>query len=205
MKYIYLLFWLFSTLAVAQSGKDTLVVRNFSFSPMSSKTDVVNGLVLGAFHIAEKERGYKQINGLNLEVNPLAFIFIVSHFSETDDTTECYLKHNGLHISTSGYLRSVMLNGVGVSAFNVGYAANGVTVNVLENYCGILNGLHITAFLNQCRNGNGLLLAAVNYTENYNGLQVGLFNRARRLRGVQLGLWNKNEKRSLPFINWNFK
>jgi hypothetical protein len=27
---------------------------------------------------------------------------------------------------------------------------------------------------------------------------------AWHLKGAQIGLWNKNQKRSLPFINWNF-
>jgi hypothetical protein len=37
------------------------------------------------------------------------------------------------------------------------------------------------------------------------GVQIALFNSSMNFKGIQIGLWNKNQKRSLPFINWNFK
>jgi len=51
----------------------------------------------------------------------------------------------------------------------------------------------------------GLYNDLENKSESFTGLQVGLFNRTKKLRGIQIGLININEKRILPFINWNFK
>ncbi|WP_041557704.1 LA_2272 family surface repeat-containing protein [Cellulophaga algicola] len=69
------------------------------------------------------------------------------------------------------------------------------------------NGIMVgTLFGNSTNSFNGLQISAANFiSEKGTGLQIGIFNSATNFRGLQLGLWNKNSKRSLPFINWQFK
>jgi hypothetical protein len=50
---------------------------------------------------------------------------------------------------------------------------------------------------------NGITLATFNRTAITNGILIGIINKTNKLRGFQFGLWNKNEKRFLPFFNWN--
>jgi hypothetical protein len=45
----------------------------------------------------------------------------------------------------------------------------------------------------------------LNTTENLFGLQIGLYNTSENLFGLQIGIWIVNQKRKLPFINWNFE
>jgi hypothetical protein len=53
---------------------------------------------------------------------------------------------------------------------------------------------------------NGLSIAGIrNRASIARGVQIGLFNKSTELRGFQFGLWNINGRRSLPFINWQFK
>ena len=100
---------------------------------------------------------------------------------------------NGLVISGFGVAgQSVQVNGVNLSGlFTFTAKTNGFSASLIFNITGISNGLSISGL------GNNSLQT--------NGLQIGLFNQCWKLRGVQIGLWNKNEKRSLPLINWNFK
>ena len=72
-----------------------------------------------------------------------------------------------------------------------------------EVYSG--NGMMISGVVNYAQQFNGMQISLSNHINNRGaGLQIGLFNRAKNFRGIQLGLWNKNDKRSLPIINWQF-
>jgi hypothetical protein len=52
---------------------------------------------------------------------------------------------------------------------------------------------------------NGVQLGGLaNFSKKMDGLQIALFNKSENFRGLQIGLWNVNQKRKLPFINWNF-
>jgi hypothetical protein len=67
-----------------------------------------------------------------------------------------------------------------------------------------VNGVSINLLWNLYKEINGVSIGFVNQTATTRGLQIGVVNRTNKLKGIQLGLWNKNEKRALPFINWNF-
>ena len=97
--------------------------------------------------------------------------------------------HNGLVISCFGTYTSVT-NGINISPWMAtSHEINGLSCNLLWNFAVKVNGVSIGIF-------NSSLFMK--------GLQIGLINKAILLKGIQIGLWNKNEKRSLPFINWNF-
>lgn len=98
--------------------------------------------------------------------------------------------HNGLIISPLGTFTD-QVNGISFSLWmSMGKKINGLSFNLLWNLYEQINGITI---------------GFVNHTALTKGLQIGLVNKTIKLKGFQFGLWNKNEKRSLPFINWNFK
>lgn len=98
--------------------------------------------------------------------------------------------HNGLLISLFGTFTD-KVNGISVSSWmSMGKEINGISFNVIWNLYDQINGLSIGMF---------------NQEYKINGLQLGLVNMSKKLRGFQIGIWNKNEKRSLPILNWNFR
>jgi hypothetical protein len=97
--------------------------------------------------------------------------------------------HNGFLLSPLGTFTD-RVNGVSFSFWmSRGRKVNGISFNLLWNWYEQINGI---------------AAGMVNHTAQTNGLQIGLVNKSAKLNGFQLGIWNKNEKRSLPFINWNF-
>lgn len=106
------------------------------------------------------------------------------------DTALKRVIHNGLLVSLTGTF-SDQVNGISISGWmSLGNTINGISINPLWNLYFRINGLSISLF---------------NSTIETKGTQIGLINKTLKLKGIQIGIWNKNEKRSLPFINWNFK
>jgi len=106
------------------------------------------------------------------------------------DTSFKRVIHNGLLLSLLGTF-SDQVNGVSISGWmSLGKNINGVSANLLWNLYYEINGLSIGVF-------NSSLVMQ--------GVQIGFINKTIKLKGVQIGFWNRNEKRSLPLVNWNFK
>ncbi len=106
------------------------------------------------------------------------------------DTSYNRVIHNGLLLSLLGTF-SDQVNGVSISGWmSLGKNINGVSANLLWNLYHEINGLSIGVF-------NSSLIMQ--------GVQIGFINKTIKLKGVQIGFWNRNEKRSLPLVNWNFK
>lgn len=197
----------------------------------SANTDIV-GLSLGAyptdfFRDGDLTRTY----GVRLEVFPLSpFYFLVprSPISYSDEEYDIKMSGEtsqqiyGVNLST-GTFQEIDAYGLSVTGFihysrkNYGIAVAGVS-NQIEN----ANGLIIAPGGNGVYEGNGLMIAGIwgNGAMRFNGLQIsaeneifqkgsgvqiGLWNKAKSFKGVQIGLWNRNDKRSLPIINWQFK
>jgi len=207
------------TLSAQQTGS-IVTARVFSITPLPNRIDKVNGLALGLGHYSFKDKIKKhRVNGLNVEINPVSPLIVL--FQDVNyvpnDTISVVL--NGLHISTGGFSGGAVLNGMGISLYNVGIKSSGFTINGLYSATKQLDGLHISGIGNKAEAATGVLIAAVNdigsckgvfvgafnITNDIKGVQVGLVNISQKAKGVQIGLWNKNNKRSLPFINWNFK
>jgi hypothetical protein len=67
-----------------------------------------------------------------------------------------------------------------------------------------LNGARISPAYGAVDKLNGLSIAAVkNYSIKGRGVQ-SLQTICDDFKGIQVGIWNKNQKHSLPIINWNF-
>jgi hypothetical protein len=189
------------TLSLEKKGKDRYGIWVI---PSSSKN--IYGIAIGPFGSETfcKIPYTKYSHGLNLQLPGQGFlqtfyfpkgVFQDVDAMESDDsltaqnTLPLRAIHNGLLISPLGTFTN-QVNGISLSLWmSMGQKVNGVSINVLWNLYKEINGVSI-GFVNQ--------------TAVTRGLQIGVVNRTNKLKGIQLGLWNKNEKRALPFINWNF-
>lgn len=170
--------------------------------------------------------------GLRIEPSVAAILFplipkspISSSIDEFEAVMEAHIveKVNGVNLS-SGTFGEVNINGLSACFFGqYVYRINGVGVSIVGNFVekhnGLLvsggyfgnqtfkfNGVAISFIGNESFDMNGLQIATQNYILNKGtGVQIGLYNQAKNFRGIQIGLWNKNDKRSLPIINWQFK
>ncbi|SEL06514.1 hypothetical protein SAMN04487910_1604 [Aquimarina amphilecti] len=131
-------------------------------------------------------------------------------------------KMNGIAIG--GIANSIEeQNGISIALLgNEVYHGFGASIALSGNVAHSYLGIQIGAFNDIERYGRGVQFGVFNTSNNYKGIQVGLsnhsttthskyegiqigiLNKADKLRGIQIGLWNKNERRSLPFINWQF-
>ncbi len=82
---------------------------------------------------------------------------------------------------------------------------NGINLSLGDNLASKTNGLTISMLRRKNQNCNGVGVSLIaNLDNSCNGIQIGLINKCSDLKGFQFGLWNKNQKRSLPIINWSF-
>ena len=175
----------FSILFVPEIGfpQDSLKFeKHFRYKP----TEVVNGLAVSGGYIS-----FADVNGISISggVQALRKVNGVS-FSGYDNYA---YKSNGLHLSLNA---------------SVAYHSRGALISAMNS--GVVDGIGLQmAGFNDFIDFKGLQIGLWNNIDglanSFYGVQLGLFNSTRKLRGLQLGLWNKNEKRSLPFINWQFK
>ena len=117
----------------------------------------------------------------------LSFLFI---FQTVKGQTKDYEKEKNAYIFSFTPCEARHINGIILGFLNITSQINGVQIgvfNLVEASQGFQLGLYN------------------NSKETSKGIQLGLINRATSHRGFQIGLWNINEKRSLPFINWQFK
>lgn len=112
---------------------------------------------------------------------------------------------NGLNISLSGSVCDCKTNGIQLGLIgHLNNTVNGISGAFLMNYSEKHNGLQFSLF-NESLVMKGLQFGISNNAYISKGLQIGLFNDGGDIKGIQIGLWNENDKRRLPFINWNFK
>lgn len=198
-----------------------------------ANTDVI-GLSLAAYPKGIFQGGDTPMSrtfGVKLELFPLSpFYFLAPQSplqSDSDESFQNILKGDinektyGLNIETGSFSEKDTY-GISVTGFlHYSRKSNGISIAGVSNTIERSNGLMVGFGGNQVYQGNGLMLAGLfgNHAQNFNGLQIsaenyiegrgigvqiGIFNKATNFRGIQLGLWNKNDKRSLPILNWQF-
>lgn len=146
------------------------------------------------------------VNGINLSAGTNSFINI--NGITLSGISQSLKKSNGISIAglASGSFRNngIQIAGGGTSSV----FSNGIIASYISSSVHKGNGIQISSF-NEYVNFRGLQVGIVNdiygISERFSGLQIGLYNCTKKLKGVQLGLINKNEKRTLPLINWQFK
>jgi hypothetical protein len=118
----------------------------------------------------------------------------------------------GIQLIGQGLFQSFMINSFDFEKFvnqptrkrTTRTSHNGILIAAFGTYTEYLNGVSLSAWMSAGTEVNGIVIALVNHVNTGRGLQVGLINKANNFRGIQIGLWNRNDKRSLPLINWNF-
>ncbi len=172
-----------------------------------------------------------RVYGIRLEVNPFSFLHFLVPGTPISRSKEAYIKTMaakvdkktyGFNIST-GSFQDQDTYGISLTGFmHYSRKNNGISIAGMTNSIERANGIVIGFGGNQIRKGNGLMISSAwgNFADHFNGIQIsmenhivgkgtgiqiGIFNKATNFKGIQLGLWNKNDKRSLPIINWNFK
>ena len=202
MKKITLLIFIFTGFNL-YSQADEIDKKNIAWFSPSSATHV-NGLMFNFWSREDTKLSniYPVINGIEFNINPIGFftpfIFAIHSIDpdthqpsyESIDLTKCK-KVNGLQIGLIDMEKSII---------------NGLDINATGSFDTKTNGITLSLVMNKHYAVNGLTIAAIgNHDINCNGIQIALFNSCQELNGIQIGLWNVNQKRRLPFINWNFK
>lgn len=115
-----------------------------------------------------------------------------SSFNTVWDGDTMVHKIDGINLSGSGTMGYCNINGLSAGfCAQVVNKVNGASAVIMQNYVQVSNGIQASFMI----------------TEAYKmrGLQIGAYNKSHHTRGIQIGLWNVNERRKMPFINWNFR
>ncbi|WP_299255351.1 hypothetical protein [uncultured Aquimarina sp.] len=179
--------------------RDTYVSRKIGVVPFN--VDEVNGFALSLSTAPFNDDETLKVNGFLIEVEPInlfAYTFGFmngllfssdSSLARNKDDMNVFIK--GLTISAVGSMSKSRQSGVTLGGVYTGiYTMRGFSLTGVHTMTYDFEGVMISGVRNQSRMGKGV--------------QIGLFNSCKDLRGIQFGLWNKNERRSLPFINWQF-
>jgi len=185
---------------------DTLAQENKKYIAWASpsKATHVYGLMFNVW--PEEKLPLPKIYGVEFNICPLGIFAPFLHTlysldinklmritdSKADSVNfKTFKKVNGLQIGLIN-TEPTIINGLDINASsNSESVTNGITISLASNYHYVINGLTFAVIGNsdyKCR-----------------GVQIALFNACADLKGVQIGLWNKNQKRSMPFINWCFR
>lgn len=191
-----------------RSAMDTTYTVKNVFWITPCKVEEINGFALSLYTENIKNDGYGErdslvIRGVNLELNPFAIFYIMDPHLNGPYPDSINLYHEKLKKDWQ-----VEVHGVNMSALTTIYEMRmkGFNLTGLSTVVDEIQGLSISGMNNFCYLLDGVSLAGLRNRATFaKGLQIGLFNKATDLRGFQFGLWNKNGKRSLPFINWQFK
>lgn len=167
--------------------------------PFDTKVDEINGLGLGFTAWPSNFKDSLKVNGLCIEVLSLGFFAPIFGsflrrdsiiFAEQSEPTTVKIK--GVNINAGGAIGETEITG-----FYIG----GVTTMVNK-----LKGFSVTGVHTIAHEMRGVSISGLrNQSKKARGVQIALFNSCKDLRGVQLGLWNRNQRRSLPIVNWSFK
>jgi len=186
--------------------------RNCIVSVWPSNVERTNGIMLNFWSkefskedLAKGNISFPTTNGLELNLNPIGlFVFpMVLTYFILDSKTRRPMKDSIDYQYIDLYKK---INGVQIALLNSEPTImNGIEVHLSGSYGSIANGISISLIAGKRDKLNGLGIGVIgNFDTEVNGAQIGLFNNTKKLKGIQIGLWNTNQKRSLPFINWNF-
>ncbi|MDQ1160966.1 hypothetical protein QE422_001334 [Chryseobacterium sp. SORGH_AS 447] len=176
----------------------------FGFSP-SKNVKNVDGILVKYFDQEGEGFKPKKVNGLGMGLNiigifvPALLLFNVTEAEHWNLKSDETVEKNKMN----------KINGMQLSLINMEPTiTNGLEINVSSNMgsSAVTNGVAVSPFFNIHHEMKGFSIAPLaNVGKKCRGLQIGIFNKCEDFRGIQLGWWNENEKRKLPFVNWNFK
>lgn len=203
--------------------KDTTLARTFGIRIEPSLIAILSPLMPKS----PVSTSYEQFQR-SIAVPPTEIIYGINLSSGTFGETHIYGLSSSLLVQYLYRMNGVAIaglsnmtesgNGVFISVMgNQFYKGNGVSIS-FGNHSAYFNGIQVGALntintqgagmqlslSNEATNFTGIQIAAYNEGDGIRGVQIGLTNVAKNFRGIQLGFWNKNDKRSLPLINWQF-
>jgi hypothetical protein len=152
-----------------------------------------------------KSKRLSKTYGAEINLNPIGvFSPFVTVVHCIDPKTHTPLTNSADSLDLGSFRE---INGLQIGLLNLDPTIiNGVDINLTGSFGSVTNGVTISGVLNKHYIINGVTVAIIgNHDSKCNGVQIGLINSCNELKGIQLGLWNKNQKRSLPIINWCFK
>ena len=147
--------------------------------------------------ISTNEKSYQA----SLTQKPIEIVYGINISSGSLSNTQI----NGISGALIGqYL--IKMNGISLATLgNLIERNNGICLAIIGNDNYKTNGIMASITGNTSIKLNGIQIGGYNETKYLNGIQIGILNTSKESKGIQIGLWNKNEKRTLPLINWNFK
>jgi hypothetical protein len=207
----YLLTIFHLTISSALLSQKEMKTKVFSFIPATNVK--VNGMAAGLIiNNSDIPSGSTLtiVNGLNFELIGLGTILPLVG---SDPLIPFELEGKNIYpfleslIVDAKKSKTYIINGLSVSPGGLAgpdIHLNGINISGLNTLTAQTNGFSAAILINMNKVMHGVSIACFNASLEQKGLQIGLTNTTNKLRGFQIGLWNTNEKRSLPFINWNF-
>lgn len=185
----------------------TGTVKKYVVWVSPSKATHVYGLM---FNFWPRDEGnsfakFPKIYGAEINLNPIGlFSPFITLFHSISGETHKPIAENLDSINFKGFKK---INGLQIGLINMEPTViNGLDINATGSFESKTNGITISAVMNKHYFVNGITIGVVgNHDTKCNGIQIGLINSCKQLKGFQFGLWNKNQKRSLPLINWCFR
>lgn len=169
-------------------------------TPVGNNNVTIDGVAVGLMALPGKE-GHLRINGLNIELVPVAIFTlpgsmiltmmnVVVGDSYAEPPTKIRTVIHGLSIS-GGMFEEVEMHGV---SFNI------------NSYSGFSHGVEVSFFMNSNYMFSGVQLSMMgNRAVKGKGFQLGFYNSCDDCRVVQIGFLNRIGHRVLPLINFSLK
>ncbi len=184
--------------------KSSVIDKKYIMWASPSKATHVYGLM---FNFWNKDHGlYPKIYGTEFNISPVGIFapFLISLYSL--DIPKTFNKSDDL-VCPANYDGFKKVNGLQLGFINLEPTViNGLDINASGSFESVTNGVTVSLVRNEHFVVNGLTVAVIANTDyKCRGTQIALLNNCNDLKGFQFGLWNKNQRRSLPFINWAFK
>ncbi|TWF40564.1 hypothetical protein FHW36_104246 [Chitinophaga polysaccharea] len=223
MKHYLIWIVLFSLLQAYTSpvaAQDSIPQRHYTrtgawTTPVKRNT-TINGIALSFMTIPWMKADTLEVNGLNLEIGPLAAFGAV--YNVIGLVSSPFVRKNG---ATSRYGEMLgnfsvypdadsgevcLVRGLSLSAGGALACTRGISINGLTSMNSSVHGLEITGLVSIHYEFQGIMIAGLHNKSTYGrGLQVGLINACKAGKVVQIGLINKIGRRILPFVNCSFR
>ena len=195
MRYILVLLLSSGTMLV-HSQKKKFYFPAWTFQ---QKNAAIFGVSAGLFSERKDEPRNTSTYGMRLEVPGIGILVGLIPSSPLAETDSAFRELQQKPVSEKVYGFSLSALGAVCNC-----TVNGISVGTVGQVQYKVNGISFSA-ISFAQVHNGLQLGVFNYTYKMNGIQIGFINNSIRTRGIQIGFWNKNERRSFPLINWNFR
>lgn len=188
-------------------------IRTGAWTTPVERNTTINGIALSLMTIPWMTADTLEVNGLSLEIGPLAAFGAV--YNVIGLVSSPFARKNGVYREMLGNFsvypdadsgRVSIVRGLSVSAGGALASTRGISINGLTSMSSDVHGLEITGLVSIHYEFQGVMIAGLHNKSTYGrGLQVGLINACKAGKVVQVGLINKIGRRVLPFVNCSFR